>query len=122
MTHSPQLKKSLTDVMNPYKRMCVIPEEEYNRLKLCTTTQHQVKHIPDVISTQPHNENNSHIADEQPDVHQSFNCQICAKEYSNKHDIRRHIQIYHSQSTLTPIESITRQKKSNYRETSITYY
>ena len=91
--------------MNPYKRMYVLPEEEYNRLKLATITHRQTEAVPEVVTTQPQNESIPIVADEQPkveQVHQTFKCQVCGKVYSNKGDRRRHIQKAYPHPTIVP--------------------
>src|SRR5271156_1761493 len=93
--------------MNPYKRMCVIPEEEYNRLKLCTTMHQKVDDIPEVLLTQaPIEDKQQQVIEELPKVQHTFKCQICGKEYSNKRDRRRHIHNKHPHPSVAPIDNI----------------
>jgi hypothetical protein len=80
--------------MNPYKKMYVLCEEEYNRLKDSEAQCNKQQRDDSSRLTVP-----LHTADIVPveqSIHKDlqtkkkYTCHVCNKEYSDKHDLRRH--------------------------------
>ena len=69
---------------NPYKKMIVLPEEEYLRLK-----QKMTLAASDVVVVQPKTD----VLPTQTPLH--FVCKICGKLYKQKRDLRRHVKLVH---------------------------
>src|SRR3981189_2696282 len=73
---------------NHYKRMYVLSEDEYNRLKLQQKVQtvaaavEEPRTADDVVQPSP-----------LPTTH--YTCPICGKTYKQKRDLRRHVKLVH---------------------------
>src|SRR5271167_3004009 len=106
-------------MINPYKRMYVLAEEEYNRLKLlqnsklatddalaaAATTSKTTSAIANrvVVVEEPSSKLLlTHVDDDEPQLPplpatqpKQFSCIICGKTYKHKRDLRRHVQLVH---------------------------
>jgi hypothetical protein len=85
---------------NPYKRMYVLSEEEYNRLKL---QQQQQKQEGEVIQTNQNEEppSSSQFSTTATTIGVqtlpiNYGCPICGKSYKQKRDLKRHVKLAHS--------------------------
>lgn len=104
---------------NPYKRMYVLSEDEYNRLKLQQKSLHPPP-PPSPLSTsnidtsveEPKTDNDSiHVSDAIPKTNNNivssssnnYTCTICGKSYKQKRDLRRHIKLSHAPPTTAVI-------------------
>ena len=82
---------------NHYKRMYVLSEDEYNRLKLQQKVQtvaaavEEPRTADDVVQPSP-----------PPTTH--YTCPICGKTYKQKRDLRRHVKLVHG--IAPPIKAI----------------
>ena len=88
---------------NHYKRMYVLSEDEYNRLKL-QNQKAQVTIAPvDVVEEPTVSVASSNNVVQAPSPNQ-FTCKICGKIYKQKRDLRRHAKLVHG--IIPPIKAI----------------
>ena len=82
--------------MNSYKKMYVICEDEYRRLKEmsneATKVANEATKVDDVIKV------------EKQIVTKRYKCGECDKDYSDKHDLRRHKKKAHAKVSINKIE------------------
>src|SRR5271156_5076145 len=79
---------------NHYKRMYVLSEDEYNRLKL-QNQKAQVTIAPvEVVEEPTVSVASSNNVVQAPSPNQ-FTCKICGKIYKQKRDLRRHAKLVH---------------------------
>jgi uncharacterized C2H2 Zn-finger protein len=92
---------------NPYKRMFVLSEEEYNRLKLFQQQQQQ-KVVTVAVAAAADSATNveeeqitgNALASPPPPVPatittHNYSCATCGKTYKHKRDLRRHVKLSH---------------------------
>src|SRR3981189_2856304 len=82
---------------NHYKRMYVLLEEEYNRLKF------QQK-VPTVVAAAVEKPTIADVQPSMPPPTLQYRCPICGKTYKQKRDLRRHVKLAHA--IAPPIKAI----------------
>jgi hypothetical protein len=99
-----------------YRRMYVLSEEEYSRLKLmqkvpsslATTTTTTADQEPQLSAPPPHQQkaSASDVADQPASSKSKFSCSICAKIYKQKRDLRYHFKKAHAVIVTPPTEAV----------------
>lgn len=101
---------------NHYKRMFVLSEEEYNRLKL----QQRVEEPPKAVKEEPpvhepivhvapivHEVQNTTVIEEPKIVEapssSRYKCFVCTRSYKQKRDLRRHVKLVHGIAPPTQV-------------------
>jgi uncharacterized C2H2 Zn-finger protein len=107
---------------NPYKRMFVLSEEEYSRLKLFQQQQKVVTVVDsatnieeDQITGNEHPLSASSSPPTPATPKPNYSCSICGKTYKHKRDLRRHVKLSHG--IAPPLKAyipvIAKKKESN---------
>jgi hypothetical protein len=125
--------------MNPYKKMYVICEEEYRRMKdagesKCYKQDESSAPVyikPDIMEA-AQNTINSDIMEAAQSTKKKYTCITCSKQYSDKRGLRRHkknahntqikispdkpvkqVQIHQDTPSISKPEKVIRKKKKN---------
>src|ERR1700721_1339380 len=80
---------------NHYKRMYVLSEEEYNRLKMVAQKVPKEEGETKLATTTSIQESPSQPPSSSP-LKPHYTCSICSKTYKQKRDLRRHVKLQHS--------------------------
>src|SRR6202021_1355436 len=81
---------------NHYKRMYVLSEEEYNRLKMMAQkVPKEEEGETKLATTASIQESPSQPLSSSP-LKPHYTCSICSKTYKQKRDLRRHVKLQHS--------------------------
>src|ERR1700727_1096425 len=80
---------------NHYKRMYVLSEEEYNRLKMMAQKVPKKTKQTKLATTASIQESPSQPPSSSP-LKPHYTCSICNKTYKQKRDLRRHVKLQHS--------------------------
>src|ERR1700727_871686 len=80
---------------NHYKRMYVLSEEEYNRLKMMAQKGPKEEGEKKLATTASIQESPSQSPSSSP-LKTHYTCSICSKTYKQKRDLRRHVKLQHS--------------------------
>src|SRR5438477_8384733 len=125
---------------NHYKRMFVLTEEEYNRLKLKlenipTQRQQQQQYGPDHTVTAAANTANVENTPTAHDLHEPlppqqitstlrYSCPICGKSYKRKRDLMQHVKLRHGiippTRAIIPPSAIVIEKKKKKKQKKTT--
>jgi hypothetical protein len=112
---------------NPYKRMFVLSEEEYNRLKLFQQQQHHQQKKDEKVADTGTNVEEEHITvnvaappPPPPPSPHYYSCSTCGKKYKHKRDLRRHVKLLHGIAPpLAAIIPVIEKKKKKKQKNKV---
>src|SRR5271156_5256209 len=120
-----QRKYSIKGPMNNhYKRMYVLSEDEYNRLKL-QNQKAQVAIAPvEVVEEPTVSVASSNNVVQAPSPNQ-FTCKICGKIYKQKRDLRRRAKLVHGiippKKAIIPINKVVKKKTKKKKSEAVLF-